>query len=56
MPIGRAARIVDAKGKVDVRKTYYALERGLIPARKFGKKWVSTLRQIRSAFVVEASK
>lgn len=56
MPIGRAAHIVDRKGKVDVRKTYFALEKGHIPARKFGRKWVSTLRQIRNAFVVEAPK
>lgn len=55
-PIGRAAHIVDHKGKVDVRRTYYALEKGLIPARKFGKKWVSTLRQIQNAFVVAAPK
>jgi hypothetical protein len=55
-PIGRAALIVDDKGEVDVRRTYYALEKGLIPARKFGKKWVSTLRQIRNAFLVEAPK
>jgi hypothetical protein len=52
MPIGRAANIVDRKGKVDVRRTYYALERGHIPATKFGRKWVSTLRQIRAAYVV----
>jgi hypothetical protein len=46
MSIGQAANIVDRKGKVDIRRVYYALERKLIPARKFGKKWVSTKRQI----------
>ena len=50
-PIGRAAHLVDGKGKVDVRKTYYALEQGYIPADKFGRKWVTTLRRIRSAYV-----
>lgn len=50
-PIGRAANIVDNKGKVDVRKTFYALERGYIPADKFGRRWVTTLRRIRSAYV-----
>jgi hypothetical protein len=54
-PIGKAAHIVDDKGKVDVRKTYYALEQGYIDASKYGRRWVSTLRRIRSAYV-EASK
>jgi hypothetical protein len=50
-PIGRAAHLVDSKGKVDVRKTYYALERGYIDATKFGRRWVTTLRRIRNAYV-----
>jgi len=50
-PIGRAAHLLDDHGKVDIRKTYYALERGYIDADKFGRVWVSTPRRIRRAFV-----
>lgn len=51
MPIGRAANIVDSKGRVDVRKTFYALEQGYIDASKFGRCWVTTLRRIRNGYV-----
>jgi hypothetical protein len=50
-PIGQAANIVDNKGKVDVRKTFYALEQGYIDANKFGRRWVTTLRRIRAGYV-----
>jgi hypothetical protein len=46
--IGRAANVVDRRGKVDERAVYYKLERGHIPGKKAGNIWVSTLRKIRS--------
>jgi hypothetical protein len=49
-PIGRAAHLFDGRGKVDIRKTYYALEKGYIDADKFGRVWVSTPRRVRRAF------
>lgn len=48
--IGRAAHLFTRKGRVDIRKTFYALEKGYIDADKFGRRWVTTLR-IRSAYV-----
>ena len=45
--IGRAANLVDGKGKVELGKVYYALQRGFIDADKRGPKiWVTTLRRI----------
>jgi hypothetical protein len=49
--IGREAKIFTENGRVDVRKTYYALEKGYIDATKFGRRWISTPRRIRSAYV-----
>jgi hypothetical protein len=46
--IGRAANIVKDDGSVDVRGTYYALEKGYIDADKFGRKWRTTPRRVRS--------
>jgi hypothetical protein len=48
--IGREAEMLDGKGKVDLNRVYYALERGHIDASKFGRVWVTTRRRIRSAF------
>jgi hypothetical protein len=53
--IGRAAHLFDDDGNVDIRKTYYALEKGYIDADKFGRLWVSTPRRIRRAFAGEAA-
>jgi hypothetical protein len=52
-PIGREANLVDKDGNVDLRKTYYALERGYLDANKFGRTWVSTPRRIRRQFAGE---
>ncbi len=49
-PIGREAHILDENGNVDIRRTFYALEKGYISADKFGRGWVSTPRRIRQAF------
>jgi hypothetical protein len=54
-PIGREAHIFDEDGDVDLRRTYYALEKGYIPADKFGRVWVSTPRRIRRRFAGEAA-
>jgi hypothetical protein len=32
------------------RQAYHALERGYLPASKAGRKWVTTLRRLRSLF------
>ena len=48
--IGRYAGFVDQKGKVKLRKTYHALEKGYFDASKFGRQWISTRRRIRRAF------
>jgi hypothetical protein len=42
------ANLFDEDGNPDVRRAYYGLEKGLIPGRKVGRRWVSTRRQIRS--------
>lgn len=44
--IGRAANLVDGKGKVELAKVYRALRLGYIDADKFGREWVTTLRRI----------
>jgi len=46
--IAIAANIVDDSGKPRVRATYHLLEKGLLPATKVGKIWVSTPRRLRS--------
>jgi hypothetical protein len=53
--IGREAGLIDDSGNVDLRKTFYALERGHIPASKVGRLWASTPRRIRRAFAGEAA-
>jgi len=53
--IGRAAGLVNEDGSVNLRAVYYALEQGNLPATKVGKKWVSTLRRLRSVFAGEAA-
>jgi hypothetical protein len=46
--IGREANLVKEDGPVDLRKTFYALERGYIDADKFGRIWRSTPRRVRA--------
>ena len=54
-PIGRAAGLFKENGEVDVRATYYLLERGVITAKRVkapGKnrgQWVSTPRLVRNS-------
>jgi hypothetical protein len=48
--IGREANVLDSAGNVDLRKTFYLLENGLLPASKIGKRWATTKRRIRSVF------
>jgi len=53
--IGREAGLLNADGSVNFRATFYALEHGNLPATKVGKKWVTTLRRLRSVFAGEAA-
>lgn len=48
--IGREAGLLDEVGNVDLRKVFYRLERGDLPASKIGRLWTSTPRRIRRAF------
>ena len=52
--IGRQAGLLNDDGSVNFRATFYALERGNLPAIKIGKRWVTTLRRLRRAFAGEA--
>jgi hypothetical protein len=54
-PIGLEANILDDDGNVDIRKTYYLLEKGLLPGTKVGRQWVSTRRRLRRVFAGEAA-
>jgi hypothetical protein len=51
--IGKAANILNAHGKVDLRKVFYRLESGHLPAKKVGRIWVSTVSAIRRTFEPE---
>jgi hypothetical protein len=53
--IAVAAGIVDAKGKPDLDRAYYKLKNHLLPARKCGREYVSTLREIRNLNDYETS-
>jgi hypothetical protein len=46
--IAVAANLVDERGKPRVRTAYHLLSKGLLPATKVGKTWVSTPRRLRS--------
>jgi len=46
--IAVAANLVDERGKPDMNRAYYLLQRKLLPASKAGKTWVSTLRRLRT--------
>jgi len=52
--IGREAGIFDAHGSVDLRRTFYLLEKKLLPAMKVGRVWASTPRRLREFFAGEA--
>ncbi|HKN27975.1 MAG TPA: hypothetical protein VJY34_08850 [Roseiarcus sp.] len=47
-PIWGAQRIGETVGKTE-REAYYLLERGLLPATKVGRQWVSTRGKLRAA-------
>lgn len=51
--IGRAAGILDAHGNVDLRKTFYLLENGRLPAKKVGRKWQSLASAIERALAID---
>jgi hypothetical protein len=53
--IGREANVVDEDNNVDLRKTFYLLENGLLPGTKVGRQWTSTKRRIRRVFAGEAA-
>jgi hypothetical protein len=53
--IGREAGLTHEDGTVNFRAVYYALENGHLPASKIGKRWVSTLRRLRSVFAGDVS-
>jgi hypothetical protein len=53
--IGREANLLDENGDVDRRRVFYKLERGLLPAKKNGREWVSTRTAIRSALAIETA-
>ena len=53
--IGREAGLVDDNGVVNMRATFYALERGNLPATKVGRQWVTTRRRLRALFAGEVS-
>lgn len=46
--IALAAGLVDSKGKPRLRATYHLLEKGLLPASKVGRSFVSTPRRLRA--------
>jgi hypothetical protein len=48
--IGRAANLLDEDGNVDLRRTYFKLEKGYLPADKCGREWVTTPRRLRKRF------
>jgi hypothetical protein len=48
--IGREAGVLKDDGSVDVRRTFYLLQRGLLDADKFGQRYATTKRRIRNQF------
>lgn len=46
-PLWGAKAIGDELGLPE-RKTFYLLEKGLLPARKIGRIWVSTRKELRA--------
>jgi hypothetical protein len=48
--IGAEAGLFKVDGTVDCRKTFYLLEKGLLPGKRIGRQWTSTVRHIREHF------
>ena len=48
--IAVAANLLKEDGKPDLRKTYYLLEAGELPATKISDGWVTTPRRLRDRF------
>jgi hypothetical protein len=48
-PIWGAREIAREAGLPDRAAAYHLLERGLLPARRIGRRWVSTKGQLRRA-------
>jgi hypothetical protein len=46
--IAEAANIMDDDGEPDEGRTFYLLQKGLLPASKVGRTWTSTQRRLRS--------
>jgi hypothetical protein len=46
--IGREANLFKEDGSVDLRKTYFKLEKGYLDADKNGREWVTTPRRLRN--------
>jgi hypothetical protein len=44
--IAEVLNLRDENGGLDLRRTYYAAERGYIDADKFGRRWTSTPRRL----------
>lgn len=53
--IGRIANVRKPDGSVDIRRVYYLLEKRLLDADKFGRRWASTPRRILRRFAGEAA-
>ena len=53
--IGREAGCIDNDGNVDLRRTFYLLEKRLLPAVKVGRQWSSTRRRLRRFFSGETA-
>jgi hypothetical protein len=48
--IGREANVLTPAGNVNMRRTFYLLERGYLPAKKCGRVWTTTRRRLREFF------
>jgi hypothetical protein len=53
--IARAAGVVDEDGEADLRRVFYLLEKGYLPARKVGRAWISSRSAIQRALEIEAA-
>jgi hypothetical protein len=52
--IGREVNIVDENGDVDLRRVYHKLNQQHLPAKKVGRVWISSRRQLRQVTRVTA--
>jgi hypothetical protein len=53
-PIALAAGLVDKRGRPRTRAAFHLLEKGLLPASKVGRSYVTTLRRLRAVANGEA--